>query len=198
MRILPYETFTIHTQESLGEVIDRLQPYIEKPHILSRENGSRDRIIYVGKISETGFEVCRVIHHHHSFLPNIRGRFESSSQGTNIRITMGLDSSVTIFLLFWFSGWYSIYIPIFLARGLAWEDGLFLGMPIVAFVIFWSAFWYEANRSRRELTAMILGQSLAEEELITKSISKRLWIIGIAVAIVVNIATFIVFFLSSS
>ncbi|MGK7928529.1 MAG: WD40 repeat domain-containing protein [Spirulina sp.] len=195
MRLLPYEAFTIHTRESLEAVIDRLQPYIEKPHILSRKNGSRDRILYAGKISETGFEVRRIIHYVNPLLPNIRGCFECSSQGTNIRIRIGLDLWVTVCLLCSFSIWYSITIPIFLSSGKLFRD---LVMSMVLLVIHWYFFWYEANRSRRELTAIILGQSLAEEELIFKPASKRPWIITLAAMIILSIGIFVTSFIPSS
>ena len=198
MRLLPYETFTIHTRESLADIVDRLRPHIEKPRIFSRWNAPRDRILYGGKLSETGFEVRRVIHYRNSFLPNIRGRFESSSTGTDIRITMGLHPFIIVFLLFWFSGWYSVSIPIFFFGGVGWQAGLFLGIPLLILAMFWAAFWYEVNRSRRELTAIILGQSLEGEYRKNREASKKIWKIAIAVGLLINISVFIAFFTSFS
>ncbi|MEA5471283.1 hypothetical protein [Spirulina sp. 06S082] len=200
MRFLPYDTFTIQTQKSLADVISRLEPKIEEPRIFRGWNFGSDRAPYAGKISHTGFEIHRVIQYRNSFLPNIHGHFESSLQGTNVRVTMSLHPFVTVFLLFWFSIWYSISIPLFLSDVLSgdisFEAELFLGMPMVLLFVFWCAFWSEADRNRRELTAIILEQSLEKKSLRSFS-PKPLWIVAIAVIILWNIFILNGFFSSS-
>lgn len=166
MQLLPYDTFTIQTEDSLSDVIERLEAQIEAPKAF-RSYFSRNHAPYEGKIDGDGFEIHRIIHHRNSFLPNIRGRFESLPNGTIIRVTMRLHPFVTAFLLFWFLAWYGGTIPIFLAGVISGnvtsEAVLFLGMPIVILFSFWCAFWYEANRSRQELIQIINGEPLKQQ-----------------------------------
>ncbi|MEQ8381460.1 MAG: hypothetical protein RH949_03705 [Coleofasciculus sp. A1-SPW-01] len=162
MPILPDNAFTIQTHEPLPDVIDKLNAHIEAPKTF-RWTFSRNHAPYTGRISSDGFEVRRIIHYQNSFLPTIRGRFESGSQGTVIRITMRLHPLVIGFLVFWYLTWYSATIPLFLwsissGDGVRVEGLLFLGLPIFVLFTFWCSFWYEANRSRRELTQIIQGE----------------------------------------
>ncbi|HEY9602085.1 MAG TPA: hypothetical protein V6C85_10780 [Allocoleopsis sp.] len=163
MHLLPYDAFIIQSREPLSEVVEKLNAQIEAPKLF-RWSYSRNHAPYEGTLSSSGFEIHRIIHYRNSFLPNIRGRFESSPDGTLIRITMRMHPLVTAFLVFWLLAWYSGTIPIFLVRVLSgyvtFEALLFLGLPIVLFVTFWGAFWYEANRSRRELMQIIQGELL--------------------------------------
>lgn len=160
MKFLPYDRFSINTPQHRLEVIDKLDAKIEAPKAI-RWGFSHNHAPYEGKISTSGFEIHRIIHYRNSFLPMIQGRFESTAAGTTIHITMRLNSFVTAFLIFWFFMWYSATIPIFLLtafpEGFAVDSLLFLGAPIILLFIFRAAFWSEANRSRRELTQIILG-----------------------------------------
>ena len=164
MQLLPYHTFTLKTHEPLPDVIDKLNAHIEAPKTF-RWTFSRNHAPYAGRISSDGFEVRRIIHYRNSFLPTIRGRFESGSQGTVIRITMRLHPLVIGFLVFWYFTWYSATIPLFFfgifsGDVVIVEGLLFLGLPIFVLLTFWCAFWYEANRSRRELTQIVRGEPL--------------------------------------
>src|ERR671916_3058888 len=105
MQLLPYATFSIQTQEPLSAVIEKLDAQIEAPRAF-RWDFSRNDAPYEGTISSSGFEIHRIIHYRNSFLPNIRGRFESSAEGRLIRVTVKLHPFVIAFLLFWYSVWY--------------------------------------------------------------------------------------------
>lgn len=184
MRLLPYESFTIQSQEPLSNIIEKLNAQIEDSKVILRPFSSH-HALYKGTISSSGFEIRRIIHYRNSFLPNIRGRFDSSSDGTFIRITMRLHPFVTVFLLFWCSVWYSISIPMFLAVALSGdaplEGWLFLGMPIAMLFVFWCAFWSEANRSRRELTQIILGEPHSIEPPISGNLHPKMILISIEI-----------------
>lgn len=166
MQLLPYDSFTIQSQESLSEVVGRLEAQIEARKTF-RSYFSRNHAPYEGRIDSTGFEISRIIHYRNSFLPTIRGQFESLPNGTIIKVTMRVHPFVTAFLLFWFLAWYGATIPIFLPGAIAGnaqpETFLFLGMPIVILFSFWVAFWYEANRSREELKHIINGEPLKQQ-----------------------------------
>jgi len=156
MKLLPYDTFTIQTSDPLPILLEKLAIYIE-PQKVIRWQLSQNHAPYQGTLSEAGFEIHRIIHSRNSFLPIIRGRFEPSPSGTLVRITMKLHPFTTGFLIFWFLTWYSFSLPIFLSGAMPTPFALqFLGMPFLLLVIFWGAFWSEANRCRRDLVEMIV------------------------------------------
>ena len=163
MKLLPYNRISIQTPQPLSTVIAALESNIEAPRI--RWPFSRDHAPYAGTLSVSGFEIRRISHYRNSFLPQIRGTFETIPAGTIVHITMRLHPLVTIFGLFWLTAWYGIAIPVSLAS--VFSDSapdyfalLFLVMPLLVFSGFWWAFWHEANRSQRELTQIIQGDTL--------------------------------------
>lgn len=164
MKILPYHTFSLRTDRPLSEVINQLNRYVEPPKQF-RWSWSHHHAPYAGTISSDGFEIHRIIHYRNSFLPKIRGRFESNTQGTIIHVTMRLHPLVIGFLAFWYWTWYSATIPMILFGVFSGDvvlviGLLFLGLPLVLLVVFMSAFWYEANRSQGELTQIIQAETL--------------------------------------
>ncbi|MBW4681427.1 MAG: hypothetical protein KME19_15125 [Microcoleus vaginatus WJT46-NPBG5] len=182
MQLLPYSTFTIQTQDSLSNVIEKLNAQIEAPKAM-RWGFSRNHAPYEGTLNRSGFDIRRIIHYRNSFLPRVRGRFEALSHETLIHVTIGLHPFVIAFLLFWYAVWYSVSIPFFLFGALSGDVDVFLaiqfvGMPILILFAFWWAFWYEANRSRRELTQIILGEPLDNQSGKASSTGLRLLMIA--------------------
>jgi WD40 repeat protein len=174
VKLLPVETFTLSTADPLAIVLEKLSGHIEptKPFRWF----SRDHAPYQGTIDDAGFKITRIIHHRNSFLPVIRGQFESSSTGTIVRVNMRLHPFVMAFLAFWYATWYSISIPISLTMDLdplmVWS---FLGFPLIILFVFWGAFWYEAHRSRRELTAIVMGDIHSPQAAGILRLSNRHW-----------------------
>ncbi|HBB34504.1 MAG TPA: hypothetical protein DC064_22620 [Cyanobacteria bacterium UBA9273] len=158
MKLLPYDSFTIQTRDPLPVVRQRLNERVEAARI--RFGFSRNHALYQGTVSEVGFKITRIIHYKNSFLPVIRGSFQQQVDGTTaIYIQMGPHPFVMAFLGFWYLAWFSGTIPIILVGGIPVEvAGLFIGLPILMSVVFWWAFWFEADRSRRELTAILVGE----------------------------------------
>ncbi|MGF1522105.1 MAG: hypothetical protein ACFBSF_07285 [Leptolyngbyaceae cyanobacterium] len=163
MKLLPRDRFSIQTYQPLSAVITTLKSHIEAPRV--RWGFSHDHPPYMGKLSDSGFEIRRIIHYRNSFLPQIQGQFETTPQGTIVHVTMGLHPLIMAFMLTWASIWYTAAVPITVLGAL---DGdvplemafLFLGAPLGMCLIFWSAFWYEAKRSRRDLAQILKGQPL--------------------------------------
>ncbi|MFN6565506.1 MAG: hypothetical protein RMY28_037675 [Nostoc sp. ChiSLP01] len=156
MKVLPYNTFTISTPDTLSVVLQRLNAKVEPTKAF---RFSTKHAPYQGSISEEGFKISRIIHYRNSFLPMIRGRFEVESHQTIIHIEMSLHPFVMAFLGFWFFLWYGAIAPITLTGAMPKHMAVvFVGMPILMLVVFWLAFWLEANRSRTELTQIIQGR----------------------------------------
>ncbi len=158
MKLLPSDKFLIQSPDPLPLIVEKLAAHIQSPKLF-RWSFSQDHSPYSGTISESGFEIHRTINYRNSFLPIIRGEFDQLPSGTLIHIKMGLHPVTTAFLIVWFLIWYSFSIPFYLSGAMPFEiASLFLGMPLALLLIFWCAFWYEAKRSRRELTEIILSQ----------------------------------------
>lgn len=156
MKVLPNDSFTILTPDALPIVLQRLNAQVEPTKAF---RFSKKHPPYQGTISESGFLISRIIHYRNSFLPVIRGRFEVESHQTLIHVQMRIHPFVMAFLGFWFLSWYGAVIPITLTGAMPnYMAALFVGMPIIMLIIFWVAFWPEANRSRSELTQIIQGQ----------------------------------------
>lgn len=156
MKVLPYNTFTISTPDALSVVLQRLNAKVEPTKVF---RFSTKHAPYQGSISEEGFKISRIIHYRNSFLPVIKGRFEVESHQTIIHIEMSVHPFVMAFLGFWFLLWYGAIAPITLTGAMPKHIApVFVGMPILMLVVFWLAFWLEANRSRTELTQIIQGQ----------------------------------------
>lgn len=163
VNLLPTNRFTLTSPDPLPQVVARLATYIE-PAKTKRWRFSGDHAPYEGTISETGFEISRiiVIHYRNSFLPVIRGQFEVVPTGTAVHIRQGLHPLVIVFLVIWYVSWYSTLIPLWLLGPLASETALLcLGLPLLILAIFWGAFWYEAHRIRQELTHILTGEQQA-------------------------------------
>ncbi|WP_427158799.1 hypothetical protein ACQFX9_23110 [Aliinostoc sp. HNIBRCY26] len=156
MKILPHDTFTITTPDSVTIVRQRLSQKVEPQKAF---RFSRNHAPYEGSISEDGFQISRIIHYRNSFLPMIRGQFEVQSHQTLIHVQMSIHPFVMAFLGFWFFFWYSAVIPILFTGAIPNHIApIFIGMPILMLFICWGSFWYEAKRSRTELTQIIQGQ----------------------------------------
>uniref|UniRef100_B8HTG1 Uncharacterized protein n=1 Tax=Cyanothece sp. (strain PCC 7425 / ATCC 29141) TaxID=395961 RepID=B8HTG1_CYAP4 len=155
MKLLPYDRFSLETTAPLEVVRERLASQVEPPKNLRWP--SRNHLPYQGQVGEDGFTISRVLDYRNSFAPIIWGRFACSETGTIVQITMGLHSAVAVLLSLWLLFWYSMIIPVVLFTTMPTSVALlFVGVPVVALVIFSFAFWYEANRSRRDLTQIIL------------------------------------------
>ncbi|OCQ99879.1 hypothetical protein BCD64_01990 [Nostoc sp. MBR 210] len=156
MKILPYDSFTITVPEPLPIVVQRLSANIEPPKAF---RFSRQHTLYQGTISDDGFQISRIIHYRNSFLPMIRGRFEAQPRQTLVHIQISVHTFVMAFLGLWLFIWFNtVSIITFIDDTPRLVAALFVGMPIVIVLVFWIAFWSEANRSRAELTKIIQGQ----------------------------------------
>lgn len=155
MRLVPSNTFTLHTAEPLPIVRQKLAAQVEPPKLF-RWGVSRNSAPYEGEVWETGFRISRIIDYRNSFLPVVLGEFQDDGAGTIVRVKMGLHPFVLSFLVLWGFSWYSLIIPLCLAGLLSAGFVLvFLGLPVVVYAVFLYAFWFEANRSRSDLTRML-------------------------------------------
>lgn len=161
MKILPYDTSIISTSDSLPIVLQRLNAKVE-PRKLFRLSLFTRYAPYEGTISEEGFRINRIItstRNRNPFLPIIRGRFEVQSHQTLIHLQMSISIFPKAFVIFWYSGWYSILIFDILTGSTPLHMAILPGaMPMPFLIISLVAFWSEVNRSRSELSQIIQGE----------------------------------------
>ncbi|MBE9127959.1 MULTISPECIES: hypothetical protein [unclassified Coleofasciculus] len=174
MQIFPYKTFTIQTQDSASNIIEKLEARIGSPKVF-REDLCSDNAPYAGTISISGFKLRRIRYTETYFLPRkpfclpyIHGRFEFLFDKIIVHIVMRFAREVIFFLVFCFLVCSTLVFLIFLfiqqwnvfGYGLIIESLLFFTMPIVALLIFQDVFKKQANLIYEELN-QIIKRSLA-------------------------------------
>lgn len=158
VNLLPHDRFIIQTPDALQAVIARLETNVEPPKAL-RWSFNRNHAPYEGSISESGFTMHRIPEGRNSFIPQIKGHFETPSGGTVVHITMKLHPFVMNFLVIWFLLFYSGALAICLSGSVAAIEALhILGLPLFVLFVFWISFWFEVERSHNDLLKIIVGQ----------------------------------------
>lgn len=158
VNFLPHDRFIIQTPDALQAVIARLETNVEPPKAL-RWSFNRNHAPYEGSISESGFTMHRIPEGRNSFIPRIKGRFETHSGGTVVHITMKLHPFVMNFLVMWFLLFYSGALAVCLSGSVAATEALLvLGLPLFVLFAFWISFWFEVERSHNDLLKIIVGQ----------------------------------------
>lgn len=159
MKLIPHHTVTLKAAASKAVVSAQLSQNVEPIKWIRVRLLARDHAPYQGVVSEDSFKIYRIIHYRNSFLPVIRGRFEERGDYTLIHLTMSLHPAVIAFLGVWTLMWCGFAIPIALAALSYSGNGIFLVFllfPFLFLAIAWAAFWFEVNRSQRDLE-QILG-----------------------------------------
>lgn len=148
------DSFTLHSNLSIDEIVIRLGLKIMPAPLISW----RWPVPYDGEVTATGFRATRMINYQNSFLPRIKGHFESLSDGTAIHVTMAPHPLVvglaTLMGLFG----YGATLPFYLSAKASILTFLFLGVPVVFSLIALLGFWTEVRRSRRDLIKFTNGQ----------------------------------------
>lgn len=164
MRLLPYYTITLQTDISLEVICIRLRKQVESNRSVTPF--WRSHAPYQGTVSLEGFKIYRVIHYGNSFLPIIKGQFETQGDDTLIHIAMSIQPLVSIVAGLWSLGWYGLIVPFviktqrpLMAAGVVITPLLFLGFA-------WCIFWLEVRRSQRDLERILLGpNSLVDQSM---------------------------------
>lgn len=163
---LPYRKFTIDSHLNKTEIISRLANSVSD----SRRNwqsGETRAKIFEGALSESGFQIKRIIRYRNSFLPIINGTFETHENGTKVLITMKLHPLVLVFLLVWISPLIMIgsvlllsLIVSMITTGTVDSNLLIIffalmGMLLFAYLLTINGFMIEANKADRILSELL-------------------------------------------
>ena len=103
---------------------------------------------FQGTVSESSFEIERVISYRNSFLPKIRGTIRADAQGSSISVSMSLSPFVLVFLAVWLCG----AIPML---AVTLSAGSFKWAPVALLAFIWAmtigGFHFEAAKAEQAL-----------------------------------------------
>lgn len=153
-KLLFRDSFTIHSELDVEAIAIRLGLHIAPTPLLSW----RWPLPYDGEVTAVGFKATRLIDYQNSFLPRIKGKFESLDDGTAIHITMAPHPWVIGFNSFCMLFAYGITLPLYLSARASVLPLIFLGLPMVFGLLAWLAFWTEVRRSRKDLIEFTGGR----------------------------------------
>jgi hypothetical protein len=163
---LPYRKLTIDSPLNKTEIISRLANSVSD----SRRNWQLWETraeIFEGNLSESRFQIKRIIRYRNSFLPIINGTLEPHENGTKILITMKLHPLVLVFLLVWMSPLvmiglgllFSLVVSMITTGTVDFNLLLVLlglmGMLVFAYILTSSGFTIEANKAYRILSELL-------------------------------------------
>jgi hypothetical protein len=100
MRLLPYTTFSFDVMSGLDDTVEKMARSLHPRHRFRVLGFGRRKQGFEGKVSETNFELNRIIGYRNSFLPHAYGRFQQVNRHrTIVRVTVTLHPLVTLFCL---------------------------------------------------------------------------------------------------
>ena len=154
--LVPFKPFVIETTLSTDHVFHTFEQItqVSKPFIPNLF--SRERRYFLGNVDKKGFKVIRNISYLNSFLPEIKGAFEPSISGTNVKITMIgnpiiIVALVAAFAFFAFS--LMVYLPIELVSKFWMLFGV-LGGGGIGYLIYIVAFSVNMTIDKNYLMAL--------------------------------------------
>jgi hypothetical protein len=154
--LVPYKRFTIETAVTVDKAIHAFSQVVQSSRPFWPNPFSDDRRHFVGSVSEKGFRVVRNVYYLNSFLPQIKGVFEPSAGGTDVKITMignpfVIASFVAVFAFFAF--FFTVFLPIGAVSKLWVVLGLLAG-GVLGYLIYTSAFIVNMAIDRKYLLAL--------------------------------------------
>jgi Cytochrome oxidase complex assembly protein 1 len=157
---LPFRQFSIDTELSEAEVVERLRVIVE-PGNLFLAGLRRTNKPFAGEISPEGFKIARLIHYRNGSLPVLIGRFEPGPRGARVQITTRLMRFTQVFLALWFGFLLFIFVIAAVASlesmfsfqkpGFGWPltgVGLAIGMGLFGYLIVTAPFGLEARKAQ--------------------------------------------------
>jgi hypothetical protein len=148
MKLWPIDSYEIETPLTVAEVVVRLQRITVPNRSLRRAAG---RSFFVGRVTDSAFELRPVIYSFTSFLPELHGSFELRPGGTAVRVEM-VPGRATLTIL--------AVVVAFLAMSVYDHDARRVllttaGYVILGWVTSMAGFWLDADRARQKLCAVL-------------------------------------------
>lgn len=157
---LPFRQFSIDTELSEAEVVERLRAIVEPGNVFLA-GLRRTNKLFAGEVSPDGFQILRLIFYRNSSLPILIGRFEIGPRGARVQVTMRLMRFVQVFLAVWFGFLLFFFVivavasleSIFSFRKTGFGSpltlvGLAIGMGLFGYLIVTVPFGLEARKAQ--------------------------------------------------
>lgn len=163
-KILPFEKLIYRSTLSKEDLLAHLQNEIEaeKSFGFGAHQFSYSKP-YIGKVSNSTFEIKRAINYRNSFLPLIKGEIENDINGSKINVKMNLVEIVKVFMIIWLGGvligCVATSYNIIFNNGLNSEGGIFMFIPffmlIFGVVLVFFGFKAESKKSIQDLEEIL-------------------------------------------
>ncbi len=151
-------TFKLTSEISKDEAIDRIS------HLCKTTQSPYFKNEYDGTISETDFELTRIISGRNSFKPLIKGTIETDINGCFINVKFEVSKPVKIFMGFWFGFILFTCLMLILVNltdiKYTFKGLLPLGMLGFGFFISKYGFEGEVNESKRDLLKLFEAKEI--------------------------------------
>jgi len=102
---------------------------------------------FQGTVSESAFDIERVISYRNSFLPKVRGTIRADAQGSSISVSMSLSPFVLVLLAVWLCA----AVPMFMSLPAGDFKFIPVAMPAFIWTVTISGFHFEAAKAERAL-----------------------------------------------
>ncbi len=104
MKLIPSKKVLLVSPLSEEQVKGILKDVISpKKRSLFNLKEAKNNTFFEGFIVDNQFQIQRIITNRNSFLPQIKGQFKSSSNGTVISLNLKVQAFVLVFMSIWFS-----------------------------------------------------------------------------------------------
>ena len=146
VKLLPYHRFEIISPLKREDALAAIAAHVEAPKwILFRLPSKANDKRFEGQVTETGFNIRRVLGYRNSFQPTVLGEIEGAGAMSRINVTMRPFTFVIVFITIWCAGVLGLT---FVSR-----EALLMGafMLVFLYLLVVSGFWFEANKQERAL-----------------------------------------------
>ena len=158
MAVLPYRKIELYSPLPAEAVALALGNAVEPKRWLRFGAGSRP---FEGAVTQSSFDIRRIISYRNSFVPQIRGTIAPEGGGSRISITMQLHLAVAIFMTLWLSAVFLAVIasaPAVLSGRAELATALVpLGMFLFGSILTVASFSIEARKAERLLASLLDG-----------------------------------------
>jgi hypothetical protein len=151
MKYLPFEKLRFESNLKEEKIRQRLADHISLKTGRWTFRSDYDGKTYVGNLGTSDFEMSRIITQRNSFLPRIKGNFETNGSGTLITVRMRLSVFVGVFICIWMGlvGFSCLGVLISLISGSTFKPMMLspFGMLVFGYLLTLLSFKYESRKS---------------------------------------------------
>ena len=168
MSVLPYRQFELLSPLSAGDATTTLANAVEAKRWF-RWGWGASECPFEGTVTDSTFEIQRIISYRNSFLPLIRGTIAAEPPGSRISITMRLNAFVLVFMVVWLGGVAAGGVAIAIGVLTGRVEIVFLFIPVGMFLfgglLTAGAFAFEARKAEQAITNLLHAHRRAAESM---------------------------------